>query len=242
MYNRWCSHRGQLLSGTHPNKHLQNAYVKSPEALECVVIEESKNRDELFKREQWWIDFYRSHDRKCGYNHQIIAGRGNLGISVSKETRQKLSEANKGRILGAWTKERCLNISKALLGKRSPHIGKKHSHQSRANMSIGHRRFFLNGGKPWNKGKHYSDELKEKFKRCLWQNKDVQSKKGKTRTARKCKFIPVVQLSMNGTPIRVWDSISEATETLNNGSRAGHISNVCNGKSKTAYGFKWQYA
>jgi group I intron endonuclease len=242
MYNRWYSHRGKLLIGTHPNKYLQNAYFKNPESLECVVVEETKSRADLFVKEQMWIDFYRAHDRMFGYNHQPKAGKSNLGLSPSEETKQKLRDANKGRILGEWTKDRCLNISKALKGRPSPHIGKIHSDKTRKRMSEGRIRYFSNGGSVWNKGGHYSDLMREKFRVSMWENKEVQARKGKTRVERKCKFIPVVQLSLDGTPIRKWDSISKASRTLNKGSVAGHISNVCNGKSATAYGFKWEYA
>lgn len=47
----------------------------------------------------------------------------------------------------------------------------------------------------------------------------------------------IVQLSMNNEYIKEWESIKEATETL----CTNNISNVCNGKRKTAGGYKWMY-
>ena len=63
------------------------------------------------------------------------------------------------------------------------------------------------------------------------------------------KFIPrhttaslkkIVQLSIDGDVIREWDNVATIHRELcfNNWS----ISQCCDGKRKTAYGFKWQYA
>lgn len=49
----------------------------------------------------------------------------------------------------------------------------------------------------------------------------------------------VVQYSVDGEQVRVWDSMSEIEREL--GFRRSNISNCCTGKYKTAYGFKWAY-
>ena len=51
---------------------------------------------------------------------------------------------------------------------------------------------------------------------------------------------PVIQYDLNGNFIKFWNSQSEINRELNY--NKGSISNCCNGKTKTAYGFKWQYA
>ena len=47
------------------------------------------------------------------------------------------------------------------------------------------------------------------------------------------------QRNLDGTLIKVWDSASEAASSL--GIDVRGISNCCNGRQKTAYGFKWNY-
>lgn len=51
---------------------------------------------------------------------------------------------------------------------------------------------------------------------------------------------PVLQLSKNGDFIKRFASLSEAARQT--GARIGGISDCCNGKSKTSYGYKWQFA
>ena len=48
----------------------------------------------------------------------------------------------------------------------------------------------------------------------------------------------VLQLSLSGELIREWPSTQECER---NGFSSGIISECCNGKRKTAYGFRWEY-
>jgi len=60
--------------------------------LEIVEIcDESKWQE----REQYWISFYDTTNIEKGYN-KAKGGRGNPGLPVSEETRQKIREKNKG--------------------------------------------------------------------------------------------------------------------------------------------------
>ena len=40
--------------------------------------------------------------------------------------------------------------------------------------------------------------------------------------------------------IKIFPSINKAYQFLNK-QHSGHIASVCNGKRKTAYGYKWKY-
>lgn len=54
----------------------------------------------------------------------------------------------------------------------------------------------------------------------------------------------VNQYSLSGEYLKSFPSISEAAKSLNRGSSNGvasHISDVCKGKRKTAYGFIWKW-
>jgi len=50
---------------------------------------------------------------------------------------------------------------------------------------------------------------------------------------------PVLMLTKDNKPLLIFDSQTEAEEAL--GSKNRHISCCCNGKRKTANGYKWQY-
>lgn len=50
---------------------------------------------------------------------------------------------------------------------------------------------------------------------------------------------PVLQFSKNGCFVKEWSSVMEVQRQLGYGQ--GHISNCCNGKLKSAYGYIWRY-
>jgi hypothetical protein len=50
----------------------------------------------------------------------------------------------------------------------------------------------------------------------------------------------IAQLDDDGQIIKIFDSANEAAKYLNK-INGGHINQVCNGKAKTAYGYKWKY-
>ena len=51
---------------------------------------------------------------------------------------------------------------------------------------------------------------------------------------------PIIQLSLDGTFIREWDSTREAAKFI--GCFRQNINNCLRGVTKTAYGYKWRYA
>ena len=50
---------------------------------------------------------------------------------------------------------------------------------------------------------------------------------------------PVLQMTMGGEPIKVWDSLADAGRAF--GVRTAHICQAAKGQRPQAYGFKWQY-
>jgi hypothetical protein len=51
---------------------------------------------------------------------------------------------------------------------------------------------------------------------------------------------PIKQLSLDGALVTIWPSIMEVERK--NGFAPNNICKCCNGKYKTAYGFRWEYA
>jgi len=78
----------------------------------------------------------------------------------------------------------------------------------------------------------YSRDLHpERFK-----PKETRSKRAYT----KQKHLRIVQLSLNGEPIREWANATEINKHL--GYSVWSISQCCRNKRHTAYGFRWQFA
>lgn len=184
------------------------------------ILEEC-NKEDLNRKEIYWISYYNSIDR--GLN---LASGGEGGGTPSEETkkrmslsamgkkwsneaklkyiesktnhpmyndewRSKISKANKGRKI-TWANK----ISQSKSGKTSPFKGKKHSEETKKKMSQ-HR-----------KNNYKSNHLKT----------------------------PVLQFDLNSNFIKEWDSITCAKKMI-----GGDIASCVIGKQKTAGGFIWKY-
>jgi len=123
ILKRFTAHRRNLDAMTHPNKRLQNSWVKwGAQHFEFVVIELAE-KELLISREQYWID---ALDASVGgFNIRKIAG-SNLGLKSSPETRAKLRAA-------------ALNLTSEQIAKRSAKlIGHSTSQETRKKISIAH--------------------------------------------------------------------------------------------------------
>jgi group I intron endonuclease len=135
---RWRVHKHHLEKGTHHSKHLQNSYVKHTSAMfSYEIIEFVEDKNNLLKREQVWLDFF-----KPAYNKRKIADSC-LGLKRSDEAKAKMSAAQKGK---KQSPETIAKRAAALRGKPRPahvrakisasHIGIRPSEESRVKMSI----------------------------------------------------------------------------------------------------------
>ncbi len=70
-----------------------------------------------------------------------------------------------------------------------------------------------------------SENIQHAIKSGLWENKLKDIRK------------PIIQYDLNDNFLRQWESITKAQEEL----KILHISDVCNGKRKTAGGYKWGF-
>jgi group I intron endonuclease len=97
-------HLPRLRKGTHENTYLQRAWNKYGESNFQFEVLETCSPDRCLVREQHWMDFYGSYDRRYGYNICPVAGsvrgtkwsdeRRRKGFSV--ETRRKIGDAKRG--------------------------------------------------------------------------------------------------------------------------------------------------
>jgi len=92
------------------------------------VIDSAKSLDELNKKEEYWIKYYDSTNKKNGYN--IMNGGNNK--EVSKITRSKISLSQKNIKRSEEFKQK---ISLATKGSKNPFYGKKHSEETKKKIS-----------------------------------------------------------------------------------------------------------
>lgn len=105
IYNRTYEHKRNLIAGKHTNTHLQNAWNKVGEENFAYKILETLNNPStefLEERENYWIEFYNTHDDNKGYNKQK-ATRG----TFSEKWKEKQSHhRNKGKQADYYDKRR----------------------------------------------------------------------------------------------------------------------------------------
>lgn len=140
---RFIEHRRDLKAGNHANAKLQSSWCKhGAEAFEFQVIEIVEDPARLLAREQHWIDTMEAVGK--GYNLNPTAG-SNLGLKMSNASRQRMSEAAKGK---PKSPEHVEKVRQALKGRtmtdeqrmkmRLAKLGKKrapHSEETRRKMS-----------------------------------------------------------------------------------------------------------
>jgi group I intron endonuclease len=84
---RWSVHLCHLRRGTHHSVKLQRAWNKyGSQAFRFRILEQCK-KDELARREQYWMDHYDAYRR--GYNCMPFA-RTNFGYKVTPKTLENI--------------------------------------------------------------------------------------------------------------------------------------------------------
>lgn len=113
QWYEWAFREGRL-----HNIHLQRVYTKGHNLR--IFIVEFCQREDLNKKEIFWIDIFNSY--KSGYN--MTAGGEDLR-NLPKELRVKQGEAQKGRVSPmkgkVFTKDHRRRISEAHKGKKKPY-------------------------------------------------------------------------------------------------------------------------
>lgn len=86
-------HFNMLLNNKHDNSYLQRSYNKyGRESFIFEIIEYIDRKDNLLDKENYWIKYYDSNNRSCGYNLRKYAS-SNLGIKWSEEVKKKISNS-----------------------------------------------------------------------------------------------------------------------------------------------------
>lgn len=137
LWRRFGSHISTLRSGKHRNARLMAAWRKHGEkAFHIGVLEYVEIKQDLFSREQYWMDRLRAVERRHGFNLAPQAGSV-VGVPRGPETSAKVSAALTGRKRAPFSEEHLANLRASAL-TRAPM-----SPLGRANLSAalrGHRK------------------------------------------------------------------------------------------------------
>lgn len=208
------------------------------------ILLEGLTKEQAELAEQLFIGYYHSNEREFGYN---IESGGNANGKHSAETKQKIGNGNRGKVVSAQTRAR---MSKAQKGHKVSqetreklskiNTGKRHTEATKQKIAEK-----LRGEKSYMYGTHLSDERKAYLSK-------INSGKNHPRYGQPCpektkKKIsnahkkPVVALNRDTMQIMfVCNSIQEAAVWV--GCNSGNISMCCKGKRPTAGGYAWAYA
>jgi len=134
---RFDEHRCTLRKGKHRSEKLQSDWDNySEEDFIFEMIEEVHDRKNRNEREKYYINLYDSCDN--GYNSNL-GGSGLMPGKMKRETREKISNAKKGKSLSDETRAK---MGIARKGKKVSDEGKKH--QSEAKLGCKNPRAVFN--------------------------------------------------------------------------------------------------
>ena len=177
---------GKIYIGKHSTDNLDDGYMGSG-ILICKAEKkygiENFTKDYLAfcdteERLNWFEKFYikKFNARQVGYN-LTDGGDGHLGFIMTEETKQKISEAKKGKTPSEETKQKLSEAKK----------GKTLSEEHKQKISEAIKKRLVEKGVPF-KSKHQSEETKQKISDAMkgktfskeHKQKISEAKKGKT--------------------------------------------------------------
>ncbi len=201
---RWLGGKGYQKQSCFYNAILKYGW----DNIEHKILFTELSKEDAEQKEVELIAEYKSNDREYGYN---VENGGHIN-KVSKETAEKIRQANTGRKHNAETCKKLSSIQKARWEDEE-----YRNHQIEVRL----------GKETWNKGKATPKETREKQRKA---------KLGKYVGDKHWNSKKVINLDTGV----VYNSIGLIAKELNikNGS---HIVEVCKGKKKTAYGYHWRY-
>jgi len=216
------THLSKLNKQNHHSLSLQHSWNKNkPENYKFIILELLDQTVNKFEKEQYWLDYYKSYDKKYGYNMCKFAhgphGRNNIKIVYQFDLN--------GNLLNEF--ENC-QIAADLLNIDNSGLSK---------CARGKYRFY--GGFIWSYDKELSKErinlANNPSKRSI-ESKIKMSNSAKNRTDN---LKPIIQYDLEGNFIKEWVSTSELVKEKKYSN--GYISDCLHGKHKKAYNFIWKF-
>lgn len=128
IHKRWLQHRWDLENKKHHSRHLQLSWDRYGSDNFQIFVLEKTGIENLETRERYYVEFYESTNGEFGYN-ETSGGKGCPDRKVAIETREKISNSNKGK--------RHSEISKTRISEAG--IGRKHTKETKEKMSSSRR-------------------------------------------------------------------------------------------------------
>ena len=196
------------------NPYFWNAIQKYGwDNFEHVILFNNLTRQQACEKEKEMIKIYKSNVSEFGYNLSS-GGEGHTGVKLNDKAKQRISEANKGRLVG----ENNPLYGVRCYGEDNPFYGKTHTEEIKQLLSnIAKDR--------WNNEEY----------RLHMSNIHKESSAGENNPRAKI----TLQYDMEGNFIASWGCAAYAAKELK--ICAESITRCCRGKSKSAGGFIWRY-
>jgi group I intron endonuclease len=173
--------------GYKNNQHFDSAIQKYGwNNFEHEILYTDLTQDQASVKEQELIEKYQSNNPEFGYNISSGGYGGREGVPQNDEAKRKISEANKGRLLGE--KNHLYGVRK--YREENPFYGKHHTEETKEKLSKIH------------KGTKHTEEAKQKISKSMYGKNNPRAKK-------------VLQYDLDMNLIQVWDYVKLAAKTLN---------------------------
>lgn len=197
--------------------------------IEHIILFENLTKDEAEKKEKELIKKYNSNNPKFGYNRNE-GGFGNIGSTISEETRKKMSVAQKRRFERDEERKKLGSYAK---GRTPWNKGLKTDEDVIKKLSEAHK-----GKSTWIKGKTHSKETKKKLSEIQTGKKLKKETKNKIHEANS--YI-ILKYNLNGELIGTYEGTRDASKSVKKENGSSSIAKCCRGEQKTAYGYIWKY-
>jgi group I intron endonuclease len=166
IYTRWKQHKNDLYNNKHRNNYLQKAWNKYGENNFNFQIIEKCDEDNLNEKEMYYINMFKTINRDYGYN---LDSGGSINRYMSDESKFKMSLA-KSYVFGEknsfygkhhsddtkrylrelwnnneWSdgvRSKMIENHADVSGANNPMYGRKHTAQSKENMSKNTQKLF----------------------------------------------------------------------------------------------------
>ena len=142
--NRWNTHKWKLSRNSHGNPYLQNAWNKyGADAFKFEIVKEIPT-EQLVDIEQQYLNSIKTNPRLF-YNIGNNAECWNRGNPLSGKHKEKISKSNKGHIVSKETRNK---ISNAIIGNKNFWYGKHFTSNHKKLISKS-----MKGKNTWMKGR-----------------------------------------------------------------------------------------
>ena len=232
IHKRWLYHRDDLIKGNHHNQYLQRSWNKyGPDSFDFIIIEAYVPEESLLIVEQKYLNTLEKE--KC-YNSSMTAGK----IEMNKETRQKISESSKGKIISEETKEKLRKIALKQFKNGMPE-------ETKRKLSQLNKGKIMSRGKGWNHTEEAKRKMRQNNKKSQLgiphteerKRKISETKKSQNLKGHSCPFLnKTIYKFQNIKTNEIFEGIQFDFYTKYNLSN-GNLANVIGGKRKSVKGW-----